>query len=195
MKTFSLLLFILLFAAQAVYGNRGGLSGWTATTPGGNTMDGDFGGGQCLILKNETSICEIIKYYFYKDHVIGTLDYDRERKAPIAYIIVNESSLKVDTFLTEESWQKAIEQRKLKPERWIRWYRSSWSILGSYEFILIVIPFVSFIWFVYFIAKFVIPGKKVNWNKRLGWKQTVILVILFAGFLILLLHDMFPQSI
>ena len=122
-----------------------GLGDWQSQTPGGNVM-GDPGGGTVLTLrKNNQTIEHIIRWYFYKDHIIGQTSTD--------YFIANEPTGEVKRFSGLHEWNRAIAQSELSPAIWTRWFSDNWKFYERMLFAIIFIVILSSLPLLFFLFR------------------------------------------
>ncbi|MEC5395844.1 hypothetical protein [Bergeyella sp. RCAD1439] len=171
----SLFLFFYSYIVFAI-----GVTDWRQTTPGGNEMN-NFN-DISLVFKSGNTVDNIFKWYFYKDHIICIIVNSWTDNMEFSYAVINESTEHVKLFKNEKEWKIYIENSKLKPTVWTRWYRGDWSIFNNniFSILYFLIPAIIFLLFLF---------RKSN---------SLLKKIMYIGFLILLLYyilNFFPQSI
>lgn len=100
---------------------------WTDKTPNGYQIERFDGGyseysnkqGKIILKSSNTGG----KWYFYKNFTIGFFG----NSTSTCYFISDEKNDKIEFYDDEEVWKNKIEQFKLKPKIWTRWYSDSWS--------------------------------------------------------------------
>jgi hypothetical protein len=97
--------FILWILAFNSYGGVG-FGDWICKTPNGNEIQNN--GGTFLYLKNGQKLDGLNKWFFYKSFITGKQDKN-------AYFAVNEKTLTVYTFTSQQQWNRFIETRNLRP--------------------------------------------------------------------------------
>jgi hypothetical protein len=184
------LLALTLFIATISFAGIG-LSDWTANTPGGNNIN-NFS-GMALYLKNGQKVQGVSEWYFYKSFIIGKQSNWSPYGNTVGYFIVNEVTNKIDTFTNASSWTKAIEQNKLQPMLWTRWFTHDWTSFNGrlgYVFLLgfhIVIPSIILFCIVLYRAFL-----KEGFNRRKPY--TIISLVVFGLIFMVWLSGAFPQS-
>ncbi|QAR30770.1 hypothetical protein EQP59_05170 [Ornithobacterium rhinotracheale] len=170
----SLFLFFYSYIVFAI-----GVTDWRQTTPGGNEMN-NFN-DISLVFKSGNTVDNIFKWYFYKDHIICIIVNSWTDNMEFSYAVIDESTEHVKLFKNEKEWKIYIENSKLKPTVWTRWYRGDWSIFNNiFSILYFLIPAIIFLLFLF---------RKSN---------SLLKKIMYIGFLILLLYyilNFFPQSI
>ena len=179
----AVILIIFTLSSFNVYGY--GLSDWQHETPCGNLID-DNGNGITLHLTKKGQEMSLIKrWYFYKDHIIGI---SRDN-----YFIVNESTEQIYQFNNESAWQNAIQQNKLTPPLWTRWYADNW-VDFDYLLIAIVLGFIFSIPLALLLLLMLYRAIVIE-HFSLKEMNTAILLMLILVFGLIAILDAFPQSI
>ena len=89
-----------------------GWGDWGYTTKNGTTFIGDGG----VWLKSKGMSIYVIKWYYYKNHIIGYYSpqkYDAIHKGN--YFILNETSKEFSSYSSKEAWKNSIENKGLNP--------------------------------------------------------------------------------
>jgi hypothetical protein len=118
-------LFLLIF-----YNTRttaGDWSGWSHSTPKGNFISKTSTKDSDRILffcqKSQSTLIQFMdSWYFYKGHVIGTLEFNQ----PYKYFVIDEEDCKLDAFQSFQEFQSFIQQKNLKPKFWTRHFHENW---------------------------------------------------------------------
>ena len=135
-------------------------------------------------------VSKLIKWYFYRGQIIG--EYQSEHSN--AFFIFDELTCQKQSFNSKIEFDKQIQELKLKPKIWTRWYKSNWGIIFAdgdlvegIVFMLVKIPILIIISLVFLISmirtKFSLGS---NFNR-----VTLGIMILICGRILL---DFFPQS-
>lgn len=163
-----------------------GLGDWQHITPGGNVM-GDPGDGTHLtITKTQQEISGIVKWYFYRDFIIGQISSDE-------YFIVHEKKGELLLCKSKTEWIRYIQANDLSPSVWTRWYTDNW-VDGDYLLIwstlifFISIPFILFFLFALY---------KAITKERFGITKPNTIFFLATVMVLgsILILDQYPQSI
>jgi hypothetical protein len=160
------------------------LGDWQNKTPGGSTM-GDNGSGPKLVLESPyRGISGINSWYFYKEHIII--------KAHDGFFVLNEAKKEVVTFKSEKQWREYLEQSKLVPAIWTRWYSDNWKFYERLLLITILVAcllvwtFIFGLW--YLLRPLVKNGYKVQPEYFLIFLMVLLLAVLRYQL------DNYPQS-
>jgi hypothetical protein len=164
----SAILFVIFLFGLVEANARTGMGEIQFKTPGGHIIcDCDPYTETPVLIGFESSIKNLERWYFYKNHIIGS--------GKKYYFIFNETTKHLQLFQDEETWQHAIVQQHLAPF-FTRWLNISDSIEALYTTLVlgmfIWIPLILIIGTGCFMF-FYITGL----NKR---KVVVSLLLLFA---------------
>ena len=153
-------------------------------TPGGNTIHSN--GGLFLMLKNDSVYEGLHTWYFYKNHMVCTLDNPRY------YLVVDEINLLVYRYEDYSSLTQALQEHDLIPRFWQRDFNGLFFTLDNLSFYVFcnvfwLLPaFVLFVWLLYSAIKF----------ERFSVSQprTIMVLMVIAIALIRLFLMQYPQS-
>jgi len=194
MKMYFILILIFLVSFSSKASN---LSSWLQETPFGNMIEYSGNGTYSLFCENrslenwrKTGVDNIGKWYFYKENIIG--NYYSGNK--INWFIFNEKTVEVATFINELEFKLKLEQHRLIPILWTRWYSSSWGYIVNsntgllndlnQSFInIMLIVLTIYIVLSFFLTKFKL-SRKIN-------KVNILIVCIL---LLRIFLDVFPQS-
>lgn len=152
MKSHLQLLLILLILCQNYEAYSNGFGDWSAVTKNGTAFN-DPGGGLSITLSNMDEYKNIRKWYFYKNHIIGTriqfVQTSNERHT--CYLIINELNNKVLEFDEEEAWYQYRSEHELLPAYWTRWFSDNWNFMEALFFwIIFLFPLTLLLIYAYF---------------------------------------------
>lgn len=177
MKFIFTLLFIIGFCSQI----HAGFMDWECQTPGGNEIN-DFVGFVTLELQDHQKIEQLKSWYFYKNHIIGKLEKDK------GFFIVNESTLQVINFNSEQEWKQYLNTQNLTPRIWTRWYQSDWTMLDEGMFWFFYgVPLLLIISFILYKA---IKEERFNLKKPYTIVLLIFIIVIASRYVI----EQFPQS-
>jgi len=119
--------FLILSIIFSTLANAGDWSGWNHSTPKGNFISNTSLQDRERILffcqKSQSTLIQFIdSWYFYKGHVIGTLELDQ----PYKYFAIDEEVCRLDTFVSVQEFQSFLKHKKLKPKFWTRHFHENW---------------------------------------------------------------------
>lgn len=180
MKNYVVLLCCILFpfAVSAI-----GISDWTEKTPCGNEIN-NFG-RKTLYLKNNQQVDDLLKWYFYKDYVVGIILDPIDKDLKTSYFIVNEKTYDILRFDSKTEWQQSLRANNLIPKLWTRWYQTDWIFFSDNFYFLI--PVIVLILFLVYKA---VRKKRFKLFKP----YTTISAVMFLFMVFYWLLDCFPQS-
>ncbi len=198
---FTTLSFAFLFFSTQCKG--GDFSEWWHITPCKNQLANENWNDQerklyicsenrSYVNKNGSHVLEFIgKWYFYKSHVVGTLDSNHVSK----FFIINESTCNVSLFDDLITFKTAIKHEGLKPILWTRWYDANWGFFitgdgygGIWDFF-----FFRGTWLFFPLILIILCYLLWNFGRRRWARITCILIIVATCIRIVL--DCYPQSI
>jgi hypothetical protein len=188
------LVFVLCWMVASA--NAGDWSQWRHETPGNNEISNqsyhDRHRNMFICRDYNVLIFQYIEeWYFYKGHVIGTMEPNQSNR----FFVINEQSCSLDTFDRAEEFDQYLTNHGLKPLFWTRWYDFNWGTFvsgtGNGSFFLFIF-FGGIFWLILgllFVIIFLImyvPKRRHRW----------VLVSIFLLFIFIrILLDVFPGSI
>jgi len=174
----------------------GDWSEWFHQTPKGNLISNtsvqDKERIQFVCRESHKTLIQFIdSWYFYKGHIIGTL----ENNQPHKYFVIDEEFCRLDTFVSLPEFQSFLKQKELKPKIWTRRFHKNWGIFftgkgygGFWDFLYFRGTWLAF--------PIVLVSLILLFSK---YRRIVVIKFLFLGFIgltvILMLLDFYPQSI
>jgi len=184
------LLLLLLCLNCKVYSYS--MGDWSTETKNGTAFN-DPGGGLTIALSNGDKYKNIKKWYFYKNHIIGTSiqfvgTYDERLTC---YFIMNELNNQVLAFDEEDAWYKYRSEHGLIPAYWTRWHLDNWSNMDALIF-LSIFYFPITILLIYAYFKSIYSALKGNEFDR---SRLAFMVAAPVLFLIIYLLGAFPGSV
>lgn len=194
MKGWSIILLIVLCKMNP--GFAGGFSYWEQSTPGGNSIFYDKGLGLSCFAQQDHRPCELKRWYFFKNHIIGEYFIAKEGRAAserIGYFVVDEAHCAVETFREYDDFKRYLKGEQLAPRFWVRWYDDTWGFFTTEEFgrqfgLMFLIPILVVFYLV--LLAFVIFGDQFS----LKAASTHLFLFLNALIGLRLLLDHYPQS-
>jgi hypothetical protein len=130
------LLFLFLWFPAPLFAQLGAGGGWSEKTACGTSIDQyDYMHTRRIHLdtknlsenKFENVVIEgVATWYFYKNHIIGTLANDSTLKTN-GYFVIDEKKPLITRFETETEWKNFIKKQNLEPF-YTRWYADNWRL-------------------------------------------------------------------
>ncbi len=181
---------ISLFLIPCLFFGRIGIADWSCETPHGNEIN-NFS-KTTLYLQNGTQLDDVARWYFYKDCVIGEIR--NENYETVGYFVVDEIYSKISTFKTKKEWTSFLNEKKLQPLIWTRWFAGDWTLFdGDLVLIMILIPFISLIVLAIYLALLLVAIIKEKFSFR---KPFTLIYCLITGLILTKwLLEIFPQSL
>jgi hypothetical protein len=181
MRLFLIIGLAIIFSNSLGYG----LADWQHITPGGNVMSDPGDGTHLTITKTRQEISGIVKWYFYRNFIIGQIGRD-------SYFIVNEIDGEVFSYKNRNEWIDYISANDLTPPTWTRWYTDNW-VDGDIFYIWLVLLFYISIPFILF---FLFALYKVVTKERFRITGPYTIFVLTTVTIIgsTLMLDHYPQS-
>ncbi|MEL6972729.1 MAG: hypothetical protein AAFO02_21365, partial [Bacteroidota bacterium] len=128
------------------------------------------------------------RWYFYKDHIIGT-GITGERSASgdrvQIFFVIDEVKASALQFPDEVTWINSIQQAGLHPKFWTRWYIDNWNYMHLLGFWLlfgfpVTIPLIVF--HIRWVIK-LIKTRQRKWIKYLLiFPVTILFLFLLSSF-------------
>lgn len=178
----NIFLIIILFVTTNLFSL--GIGDSRMETSYGSLLDNYSGDHITIQLPNNSTITDVVSFYFYDGYIIAKTSYNNYEKNTYKeeYFIANEVTSKIEKFSIEEKWKQELEVKKLTPKLWTRWYNQ----IPDTEILL-------FLLIIYFPIALVLYLflKKIK-NKDITTKVFLFLTIIFLLSFIL---NKFPQSI
>ena len=144
-------LLVVLLSVNVAYGNKQLLED---TTSFGNTIS-YLDSYYSINLKDGQQLDFLKKWYFYKNNIIGELEYSYTNAGN--YFVLNEEKNLIIKFNSKIEWNKYIESENLKPFIYTRWFNGfpndffddSFFLMSIYLFFLSIPLSLGFFYLVY----------------------------------------------
>ena len=186
MKLINKFIFSVILTATSLNSYCGiGLTDWSCETPNGNEIN-NYLDMPTLYLKDGNAVKDVSQWFFYKNYVLGQLNNNN-------FFIVNEKTLSVRTFESEQEWLRVRNKLYLNPAFWTRWYDGGLNFIDTILIITIIyfyvsIPLVLLLGLIFYKA---IKKERLNIKKPFTLATAVLVGITLIGVLL----ESFPQSI
>lgn len=148
-----------------------------------------------FVFNNERdTLREINKWYFYKDHIVGSINEINNQIEYINYFIIDEKLGLLKKFPTYKDWTNYRIEKLLIPKLWTRWFNYNWQFdLDEYGILIFMLcPFVAFFLFFYFV--YLLVEKKFG-TITIKSKIIVIPMLILVAIGIKYMMGIFPTSI
>lgn len=155
-----------------------------------------FDDGRSITLANgdKYNVDASLRWYFYKNHIIGEGKIMSKDKSMMAeYFVIDEINSELIGFEDKATYETYLKENKLTPLIWTRWHKTDWNVFWGIILSAIVLFPISLgliSWNLYILWKAVKLDKfslKSKWTRR-----SLVLPILLLIFRIM---SEFPQSI
>ena len=170
---------------------RPGLTDWEATTPYGNKINNY---GSVSLFLSDSIVENLTKWYFYKGYIIGLYNEVNQENFAAAYFIVNEQTLEINRYPDLNHWKLKLEQDKLVPFFYTRWYYTDWTFYDDQLLIFLIFGFfISIPLVILFILLMLRAIRIEKLNLKKPCTQVVIIISVF-----IFLHwisEAFPGSL
>jgi hypothetical protein len=175
----------VLFITGALNAYGFNLGEWQHETPGNNLMGDNGNGNELTIIRQGYNTLPLKKWYFYNYHIVGITGKK--------YFVVNEYEGDILLFNTENEWHNYLNQNRLNPFIWTRWYSDNWVDM-DYIFVFLFFYFIKIIPFFLLLLWTLYKAIKVE-HFKMTKPNTLIFLAIISLFILIVILDCFPQSI
>jgi len=168
-----------------------GFTDWSAKTPLGHEVN-NYSGPPTLYLQNNTQLDGLGSWYFYRHHIIGTLQ-SNSLGDTTGYFVVNERIKTIRTFSSKAEWTADLDRNHLHPDVITRWYDNDWTFYNDGLFAFLFFGFFISVPFVFFYLLFLYRASRREKLHKKG-PYTITITIVTALLFLHWLSEKFPQS-